>query len=114
MAVAITLAAFVGFLAIPQPGGMASLVVMVAGAGVVVLLAMTLMRRRVVSRPVAIIAAASAAGLVGAVFYLNSLADEPTAIPLGGMFVLLVSLVGLIVSGLMLPTTKGPQSSPTP
>jgi hypothetical protein len=50
-------------------------------------------------------AAASAVGLVGAVLYLRSLADEPSAIPLVGVVVLVVSLVGLVVSPVMVRTS---------
>jgi hypothetical protein len=52
-----------------------------------------------------IVAAASAVGLVGAVLYLRSLADEPSAIPLVGVLVLVVSLVGLVVSPVMVRTS---------
>jgi len=48
------------------------------------------------------VGAAEAVALAGFVAYLSSLADEPTAIPLVGTVALLLSLVGLVVTGLQL------------
>jgi hypothetical protein len=102
IAVIAALVGFVAYLAMPSGIRAAALVVMVAASCAVVVCVITAARRRSASRTVAGVAAASAAGLVGSVFYLSSLSDEPTAIPLVGSFVLLLSIVGLFASSLLL------------
>ena len=98
IAVAVALGGFVGFLAIPSVGHMAGLVVMFAGAAAVVVCAFGWMRTPPGSAGVGIVAIASALGLIASVVYLQSIADEPAAIPLAGMSGLLLSLIGLVVS----------------
>jgi hypothetical protein len=98
IAVAVALAGFVGYLAVPDGARVAAVVVMGAAAVAVLVCALAWMRSRTGSVALALTAAASGVGLVGSVLYLRSLADEPSAIPLGGVGVLLLSLVGLVVS----------------
>ena len=84
MAVVAALVGFVAYLAVPSGIRTAALVVMVAAACAVVVCAVSAVRHRAGTRTVTGIAAASAVGLVGSVLYLDSLADEPTAIPIAG------------------------------
>jgi hypothetical protein len=99
---AVALGGFVAFLVVPSPARVAAAAVMAAGALGAVVLAAVWMRRRGGSRALGAVTIASALGLVGSVAYLSSLADEPAAIPVGGTFALLLSLVGLVVTGLRL------------
>ena len=99
---AVALGGFVAFLVVPSPARVAAAAVMAAGALGAVVLAAVWMRRRGGSRAQGALTIASALGLVGSVAYLSSLADEPAAIPVGGTFALLLSLVGLVVTGLRL------------
>jgi hypothetical protein len=96
------LASFVAFLVVPSAIRPVVVVVLVASALAVVLLAVVWIRTPLGSRTVGSMAVASAVGLLGAVAYLSSVADEPAAIPVVGTLVLLMSLVGLIVSALTL------------
>ena len=110
MAVVVALAGFVSFLAVPSGLRVAALVVMVAGSLAVAVCALAWMRTPPGVTGIGAVAIASALGLVGSVFYLTSIADEPAAIPLGGTFVLLVSLVGLVVSLFCLHDKRSEQS----
>ena len=98
MAVALALVGFVAFLAVPSALRVVAVVVMVAGSLAVVVCALAWRRTPPGSTALGAVAVVSAVGLVGSVAYLSSLADEPSAIPLGGTFALLLSLVGLVVS----------------
>lgn len=98
----VTLAALVAYVFAPSAVRPLSVAVMLVGALAVVTSAVVWARRRTGSRPRAVVAAASAAGLLGSVAYLHSLADEPAAIPLGGVGVLLLSVVGLATSAVQL------------
>jgi hypothetical protein len=98
ISLAVTLAAFGGYLAVPDSLRILLLALMTLGAAAVVALSLDGMRRRQGATAVSAMAAACAVGLVGSVAHLRSLADDPTAIPLVGVFVLFVSLVGLGVS----------------
>jgi hypothetical protein len=102
IAVVVALVGFVAYLAVPSGVRVAALVVMVAASCAVVVCAGVVIRTRSGSPAVAGVAAASSVGLVGSVLYLRSLADEPSAIPLAGTFVLLLSLIGLVTSSLLL------------
>jgi hypothetical protein len=97
-AAGVSLAAFVAFLASPDVARPAVMLVLTASCVAVVVSAVAWMRTPIGSVPIGVTAAVSAAGLVGSVAYLSSIADEPAAIPLGGTAVLLASLVGLVVS----------------
>ena len=98
MAVALALVGFVSFLAVPSALRVVALVVMVAGSLAVVVCTLTWMRTPRGSTGIGAMAIVSAIGLVGSVAYLTSIADEPAAIPLGGTFALLLSLIGLVAS----------------
>ena len=98
VATAVTLAAFVGYVIASDALRIPVLAVMTLGAAVVVVCGVTGVRRRPGPRAMGVWAAGCAVGLVGSVLYLRSLADEPSAIPIVGVFVLLVSFVGLVVS----------------
>ena len=102
LAAVVTLAALVGYVAVPSPGRPLTVAVMLVGALAVVTSAVVWARRRTSWRPRAAVAAVSAAALLGSVAYLHSLADEPTAIPLAGVGVLLLSVVGLATSAVLL------------
>jgi hypothetical protein len=91
----VALASFVGFPVVPSVVRPVLVAVMVASTLAVVILAARWMRTPPGSRALGSVAIASAAGLLGAVAYLSSLADEPAAIPVVGTLVLLLSLVGL-------------------
>src|SRR4051794_37756633 len=94
-ATAVALVSFVGYLVVPSVVRPVVLVVMVVAAAVVVACAAAWMRSGTARvRRAAWLAIVSAVGLVGSVLYLSSLADEPTAIPVVGTLVLLLSLVG--------------------
>jgi uncharacterized membrane protein len=110
MAVALALACFVSFLAVPSALRVAALVVMVAGALAVVVCALAWRRTPPGSTGLGAVAIVSAVGLVGSVAYLSSIADEPAAIPLGGTFALLLSLVGLVVSFFSVNDNRGHES----
>ena len=97
-----TLAGFVGFLAVPSALRPVAVAVMVASALAVVVLAGVWMRTPSGSRGVGWVAIVSAGGLLGAIAYLSSIADEPAAIPIAGTLVLLLSLVGLVASAVAL------------
>jgi hypothetical protein len=97
-ACAVALAGFVGFLVVPSVVRPVVVGVMVASAVAAVVIAATWMRTPVGSRTVGSVTIASAVGLLGAVAYLSSVADEPASIPVVGTVVLLLSLVGLAVS----------------
>jgi hypothetical protein len=99
---AVALVGFVAFLVVPSPVRAAAAVVMTAGALGAVALAVAWMGRRHGSRALGAVTIVSSLGLVGSVAYLTSLADEPAAIPVGGTLALLLSLVGLVVTGLRL------------
>lgn len=96
------LAGFVVWLVLPSAAHTIGFVVLALGALAVAVSAAALVRTQ--SRMVVpgLVAIASAAGLVGSILYLHSLADEPSAIPLGGVGVLFLSLVGLVVSAALL------------
>ena len=81
------------------------LAVMTLAVAVVVAGGVGALRAASVSAGAGVVAAVSALGLVGSVLYLRSLADEPSAIPLVGVVVLVVSLVGLVVSPVMVRTS---------
>jgi hypothetical protein len=102
VAEAVTLAGFFGYVVVPSSLRPLAVAVMVLGALAVVTSAAVWARRPAASRPLAVVAALSSAGLLGAVLYLHSIADEPAAIPLGGVGVLLLSFVGLTTSALLL------------
>lgn len=102
LAVVIALLSFVAFVAVPSRAEVALLVVLLLAALAVLVCSLGWMRSGSGPRTVAAVAAASAVGLVGSVLRLRSLADEPSAIPLAGVSVLLLSLVGLIVSAVLL------------
>jgi hypothetical protein len=89
----VALASFVGFPVVPSVVRPVLVAVMVASTLAVVILAARWTPPG--SRALGSVAIASAAGLLGAVAYLSSLADEPAAIPVVGTLVLLLSLVGL-------------------
>ena len=110
MAVVVALAGFVGFLAVPSGLRAAGLVVMAAGSLAVVVCTLAWMRTPPGSTGLAAVAIVSAVGLVGSVAYLSSIADEPAAIPLGGTFALLLSLVGLVASFFSLNDKKRHES----
>jgi drug/metabolite transporter (DMT)-like permease len=94
----VTLAGLVLYVFLPDPVRAAGAAVLgLGGLAVVACAAARLHRTRAHAAPVTA-AAVSALGLLGATVYLHSLADEPTAIPLGGFGVLLVSFVGLLVT----------------
>jgi hypothetical protein len=94
----VTLVGLALYVFLPDPVRAAGVAVLVLGGlAVVACAAARLHRTRANAAPVTV-AAASALGLLGAVAYLHTLADEPTAIPLGGVGVLLVSFVGLLVT----------------
>jgi hypothetical protein len=99
---AVALGGFVAFLVVPWPARIAAAVVMAAGALGAVGLAAAWMCRGRGSPTLGILTIVSSLGLVGSVAYLSSLADEPAAIPVGGTLALLLSLVGLLVTGLRL------------
>jgi hypothetical protein len=99
IAVVVALVGFVAYLAVPSGVRVGALV---AASCAVVVCAGVVIRTRSGSPAVAGVAAASSVGLVGSVLYLRSLADEPSAIPLAGTFVLLLSLIGLVTSSLLL------------
>jgi hypothetical protein len=101
-AAVVTLVSFVGYVAVPSVLRPVVVVVMVASAVAVVVCATAWMRTPLGSRGIGTTAVVSALGLLGAVAYLHSVADEPAAIPVVGVLVLLVSLVGLVVSALSL------------
>jgi formate hydrogenlyase subunit 3/multisubunit Na+/H+ antiporter MnhD subunit len=98
MAAVLALAGFVSFLTVPSVLRVAAVVVMVAGSLAVVFCALAWRRTAPGSTGISVVSIVSALGLVGSVAYLSSIADEPAAIPLGGTFALLLSLVGLVVS----------------
>jgi hypothetical protein len=98
----LVLAGFVVLLALPSAAHAIGLAVLALGALAVAASAVVVMRRRSVPSAPAVVAIASAAGLVGSMLYLRSLADEPTAIPIAGVGVLFLSLVGLVVSAVLL------------
>ena len=98
----VTLAALVAYVVAPSAVRPLTVAVMLVGALAVVTSAVVWARRRAASRPRAAVAAVSAAALLGSVAYLHSLADEPAAIPLGGVGVLLLSVVGLATSAVLL------------
>lgn len=104
-ATVLALVAFVGFLVVPDDLRTPALVVLLATAAAVVVLGVGWMRRRRSVPAVGVVDVASALGLVGSVLYLDSLADEPSAIPIAGSLVLLLSLVGLVVSAVRLRST---------
>lgn len=93
-----TLVAFVGYVVVPDSLRILALVAMTLAAAGVVAGGIDGIRRTSGPTATGMVAAGCAVGLVGSVLYLTSLADEPTAIPLVGVFVLLASLVGLAVS----------------
>lgn len=98
----LVLAGFVVWLVLPSAARTIGFVVLAIGALAVIVSAAALVRRRSAMVAPALVAIASSAGLVGSILYLHSLADEPSAIPIGGVGVLFVSLVGLVVSGALL------------
>jgi hypothetical protein len=102
VAEAVALAGFVAYLAVPAAVRVAAAVVMTAGALAAAGLAVGWMLRRHGSRALGSVTVVASLGLLGSVAYLSSLADEPTAIPLAGTFALLLSLVGLVVTGVLL------------
>ncbi len=102
IAVAVALLSFVAELAVPSGIKIAPLVVMVTASLSVLVCSLGWTLGRAGSRVVGGLASGSAVGLVGSVLYLRSLSDESSVIPLGGSFVLLLSLIGLVVSMLLL------------
>ncbi|MDQ6935133.1 MAG: hypothetical protein M3130_07605 [Actinomycetota bacterium] len=100
--VAVALLSFVGELAVPSEFKIAPLIVMVTASLGVLVCSLGWIFGRSGSAALGGVAAGSAVGLVGSVLYLRSLADEPSAIPLAGSFVLLLSLIGLVVSTVLL------------
>jgi hypothetical protein len=94
----VTLAGLVLYVFLPEPVRAAGAAVLgLGGLAVVACAAARLHRTRAHAAPVTV-AAVSALGLLGATVYLHSLADEPAAIPLGGVGVLLLSFLGLVVT----------------
>jgi Na+/proline symporter len=106
----VTLLALVGYIALRGPLEGVAVAVMVLAAVATIASAALWWRRQRHDAALCAVSACSAAGLVGAVAYLHSLADEPTAIPLGGVGVLLASLCGLAVTAVVLHT-RGPRRS---
>jgi sugar phosphate permease len=101
-AVIVVLLSLVALFASPSAVKMAPLVVMLVASIGVVVCSVAWMVGRSGSRAVGGVAVASAVGLVGAVLYLRSLADDSSAIPLAGVGVLLLSVIGLVVSAVLL------------
>ena len=97
-----TLLAFVAFVVLPDAATAVGIALMVVGALAVMASVAVWGRTATASLPLVLVTLASALGLLGAVAYLRSIADEPSAIPLGGVGVLLLSLVGLLVSAVVL------------
>jgi hypothetical protein len=106
IAAIVALVSFVAYLSVPGAIRLVVLAVLLTSSVGVVVCSVRAMRERSGSAVVLRVAAASAAGMVGSVLYLNSLSDEPTAIPLVGVLVLLVSINGLFVSSLMLRRSR--------
>lgn len=98
----LVLAGFVVWVALPSTAHTIGFVVLALGALAVAVSAAALIRARTGTAAPAVVAIASSAGLVGSILYLHSLADEPSAIPLAGVGVLMFSLVGLVVSAALL------------
>jgi hypothetical protein len=102
IAAIVALVSFVAYLSVPGGVRLVVLVVLLTSSAGVVVCSVRAMRERSGSMAVLRVAAASAAGMAGSVLYLNSLSDEPTAIPIVGTLVLLMSLGGLFAASLML------------
>lgn len=102
IAAIVALVSFVAYLSVPGGIRLVMLAVLLTSSVGVVVCAVRAMREGSGSTTVLRVAAGSAAGMVGSVLYLNSLSDEPTAIPIVGVLVLLVSINGLFISSLML------------
>ena len=79
----VTLAALVAYVFAPSAARPLTVAVMLVGALAVVTSAVVWARRRTGSRPRAVVAAASAAGLLGSVAYLHSLAGRAGGDPAG-------------------------------
>lgn len=93
----VTLIGFVLYVALADSAQAVGAAVMVVGVVAVVTCAGGWLSQSP-ALPIATLSVVSALGLVGAVAYLHSLADEPSAIPLAGVGVLVLSLGGVVVS----------------
>jgi drug/metabolite transporter (DMT)-like permease len=100
----VTLVGLVLYIVLPDSLRPAGAAVLALGGLAVVACAGARLRRTRAHRTLTAVAAASALGLMGAAAYLHSLADEPTAIPLAGVGLLLLSFVGIVVTIAMLAT----------
>lgn len=98
IATAVALAAFIAFIAAPDAMRVVTVAVMVTASAAVVACTTRWMQLTPRSKGAGGVALLSAVGLVASMAYLSSLADEPSAIPIAGTLVLLLSLVGLVVS----------------
>lgn len=92
------------FIALPGSWWITGQVAMIVGTVAVIPCAVLRLARTPARRNTILVAAISTMGLLGAIAYLQSLDDEPSAIPLAGVGVLMLSLLGLMATTAMLWT----------
>lgn len=92
----------VAFIALPGPWWIVGQAAMAVGAVTVIACAVLRLPRTSAHRITTLVAVISTIGLLGAVAYLYSLDDEPSAIPLAGVGALLLCWLGLLATTVML------------
>lgn len=97
----------VGFIALPGSWWIAGQAAMIIGALAVIACAAIRLHRTPVQRITIVVAVISTIGLLGAVAYLHSLDDEPSAIPLAGVGALMLCCLGLLATAVTLCTDHG-------
>jgi hypothetical protein len=102
----VALVSFVAYLSLPGATRLLVFAVLLTASAAVVVFAVRALREGSARTAVLWVALTSAGGMVGSILYLNSLSDEPTAIPLIGVLVLLVSINGLFVASLLLRRSR--------
>jgi len=102
----VALVSFVAYLSVPGAIRLVVFAVLLVASVGVVAFAVRALREQSGSTAVLWVALASAVGMVGSILYLNSLSDEPTAIPLVGVLVLLASINGLFATCLLLRRSR--------